>query len=319
MDVASPAEETDFGGDVRAGLSATPKRLDCRYFYDAEGSRLFDAICQVPEYYPPTAEREILQAHAGELAAGLEAATSLWELGSGSAAKTRLVIEAMLARGPLTYVPIDISKAALDESAAGLLRDYPALRIRSIHGDYSAGLRRLAEQRLPKLLLWLGSNVGNFDRAAAASFLSRLRAALVPSDLLLLGVDLRKEPAVLEAAYDDAQGVTAAFNLNLLARINRELEGHFDLAQFRHRARYDAQRGCVEMHLVSQKAQRVRIDRLALDIAFDAGEAIHTESSYKYSPEELEALAEAAGLRIDQLWTDRAGRFADLVLSPLPR
>ena len=311
---APPPLRPDFGADVRAGLGASPKRLDCRYFYDDEGSRLFEAICGLPEYYPPAAEREILEAHAEEIAAA--GGAELWELGSGSAVKTRWILEALLRRGPLGYVAIDISRAALEASAAALLESYPALSMRCLHADYEAGLRRVAEAPGPKLLLWLGSNVGNFARAEAAAFLRRARAALSSRDRFLVGVDLRKDTAALEAAYDDAAGVTAAFNLNLLVRINRELGGRFELAAFRHRASYDAAAGRVDMHLVSLRDQRVRIDGLDLEVAFQAGEAIHTESSYKYGPEELDALADEGGFRIERDWRDRAGRFADLLLAP---
>ncbi len=313
---AEAVDGGDFAADVRAGLEARPRRLSCRWFYDAEGSRLFEAICGVPEYYPPRAEREILERRAAEILDRVGSVDSVWEFGSGSAVKTRLLLEPLLREGPATYVAVDISRSALEESAASLLGSYPSLRVLAVHGDYEEGLRRLSGWAQPKLLLWLGSNVGNFDRAEAARFLRRVREALGPADRLLLGVDLRKERATLEAAYDDAQGVTAAFNLNLLARINRELGGQFDLAGFRHLARYDVVRGCVDMFLVSRRAQRVRIEGLDLELSFEPGEEIHTESSHKYSREELAELALASELRIDRLWTDDDGRFADLLLAP---
>lgn len=319
-----------FARDVRAGLTASPKRLSCVYFYDHEGSRLFDAICGLPEYYLTRAEREIFERHADEIAAALPAGAALIELGSGSAAKTRLVIEALLRRArpasppeegagrrALVYVPVDVSPSALRESTRALLADYPTLTVHAIAGEYEEGLRRLARVAgHPALILWLGSSIGNLDRDDARTFLGRVRAAMAPEDRLLVGIDLRKDRAVLEPAYDDAQGVTARFNRNLLARINRELGGRFDLGTFAHRARYDAAAGRIEMYLVSTRAQRVAIDALGLTVPFEAGEAIHTENSYKYSPEEIASLFTGAGLRLVGRWLDGAGRFSSNLCAP---
>jgi dimethylhistidine N-methyltransferase len=301
-----------FGLDVAAGLTSTPKRLPCRYFYDREGSLLFEAICELPEYYLPRAEREILRARGAQLVSLLPGEVTLAELGSGNAAKTRLVIEALLARqASLCYVPVDICRSVLEDSARQLLADYARLEIIAVAGEYHEGLRHLKPAGArARLILWLGSNVGNFDRAEAGQFLRSVRETMAPSDRMLVGIDLRKDAAVLERAYDDAQGVTARFNLNLLARVNRELGGHFDLGQFRHRAVYAVEVGRVEMYLVSMRAQRVAMDQLGLQVELAEGETIHTENSYKYSTAEIMALAAAAGLRLERQWFDRERRFS---------
>jgi len=315
----SEDRKTAFARDVCAGLRQQPKRLSCRYFYDHIGSQLFEAICDLPEYYLTRAEREILQAHADELAARVARDTVLVELGSGSAAKTRLLIDALLRRhGTLQYVPVDISKSALEDSSRELMRDFPTLEVLGLATEYEEGLLHLRKElRGPKLILWLGSNVGNFDRPAAAEFLQRVRAAMNESDRLLAGIDLRKDRAMLEPAYDDAQGITARFNLNLLTRINRELGGHFDLATFRHHAIYQEEAGRIEMYLVSQQAQRVRIDNLDMELSLEAGEAIHTENSYKYSLPEIEGLAAAASLRGAGQWFDSKRRFSLNLFAPV--
>lgn len=313
--LAVPEAEATFVEDVRRGLTRAPiKQLACQYFYDELGSKLFEEICTLEEYYPPRAEREILEAHAAELA-GPRAA--LVELGSGSATKTRIVIEAMLARhGSLVYVPIDVSHTMLIESSEALVADHPGLHVLGIAAEYQAGLEELARRDLgPKLVLWLGSNIGNFDRPSAAAFLRRVASTMTREDRLLVGADLRKDKRTLEAAYDDARGVTAAFNKNVLVRINRELGGHFDLDAFRHRAVYLEDEGKIEMHLVSTRAQVVHIDALDLDVAFAEGEHIHTEDSYKYSRDELATLADRAGLEILAEWTDQAGRFSETLFA----
>lgn len=301
-----------FARDVRAGLTVSPKSLPCRYFYDREGSLLFEQICELPEYYLPRAEREILEARAPDLASRFAKRVTMVELGSGSAAKTRILIEAFLRRHEaLRYVPVDISRAMLEESARALLDAYPALEVLAVAGDYLDGLRYLGtEEDHPTLFVWLGSSIGNLERQEAAAFLRRLRHAMSAQDRLLVGIDLRKDRAVLERAYDDSRGVTARFNQNILARINRELGGHFDLETFQHRAVYDEEIGRIEMYLVSARAQQVRLDRLGLTVGFDAGEAIHTENSYKYSLAEIEGLARGGGLRIDAQWLDSGGRFS---------
>ena len=308
----------DLAREVRRGLRSSPKRIPCRFFYDAEGSRLFEEICELPEYYLTRAEDEILAERAGEIAELVPAGADLVELGSGSARKTSRLIRAMLARsGTLCYVPIDISPTALEASSERLLECHPALSIRGIAAEYEAGLAWLEEMPSSgRLVLLLGSNIGNFDRKGAAELLRRLGRRLAPGDRLLVGIDLRKERSVLERAYDDARGVTARFNKNLLVRMNAELGSDFDPADFRHLAFYVEDAGRIEMHLESRRAHRVRIERLAMDVHLAAGERIHTEDSYKYSPEEIEGLARAAGLERVVSWTDRRELFSLNVLAP---
>jgi L-histidine Nalpha-methyltransferase len=307
----------DFAADVRQGLTAERKFLLPKYFYDELGSRLFDAICLVPEYYLTRAEADIFARHAAEIVEKARAGArrlTLFELGSGSAAKTRRIIDALLAtQTHLRYVPVDISTAALEESASALLGDYEGLSVTAYAADYDTALPRLAESFEDDgraLVLFLGSNIGNFDRAEARDFLRRVRAVLRAGDCLLLGADLKKDAATLEAAYDDPLGVTAAFNLNLLARINRELGADFSISDFRHVALYDETEGRVEMHLESAREQTVRIDALGLPLDFRAGERIHTENSYKYSLDELSALAADTNFERTRTWLDPAERFS---------
>lgn len=317
-EILSPSS-SDFADDVRQGLEARAKHLSCKYFYDEEGSRLFEAICDLPEYYPTRAERAILEQHAPAIVRKLTSRTSMIELGSGSSTKTRLLIDAFLAaHGRLRYLPLDVSPTMLAESCAQLARSRPTLELVPIAAEYEPGLERVRELEAgrPKLILWLGSSIGNYAPAEAGVFLQSLRAMLAPADRLLVGIDLRKGRDVLERAYDDASGVTARFNLNLLQRINRELGGHFELSRFAHRAHWNERAGCVEMYLVSRGAQRVRIDDLGIDVDFSDGEAIHTESSYKYAPAEIDALAADASLAVEQRWTDGLGRFSLNLLAP---
>jgi dimethylhistidine N-methyltransferase len=308
----SDGQVAEFAREVEIGLTASPKRLPCRYFYDQQGSLLFEEICVLPEYYLTRTEREILRERAEEIASLFGEPIAMMELGSGSAAKTRLLIEAFLRRhASLRYVPIDISPTILEESSLALLQAYPRLEIAAVAAEYEAGLRQLqAETGRPKMILWLGSNAGNLDRSEATRFLSSVRETMTDRDRLLVGIDLRKERAVLERAYDDAGGVTARFNLNLLARINRELGGHFDLTRFRHRAVYNEPIGRVEIFLDSLTAQRVRIEALDREIAFAAGEPIHTENSYKYSLAEILGLVRASGLDLERQWLDPDRRFS---------
>ena len=307
----APAPENDFARDVRAGLTAARKWLPPRWFYDALGSALFDAICFLPEYYVMRAEAEVLTAHAAEIAAALGPQVRLVELGSGAARKTRILLDAKTAA---EYVPVDIDDDMLQRSSRDLLREYPDLRVTAIRSDFtrpSVPLSLLPPSPRRTVVLFLGSTIGNLDPEEATAMLRDLRSALAPGDALLLGADLRKARAVLEPAYDDPLGVTAAFNLNLLARINRELGGHFDLASFRHRAFYDDVHGRIEMHLVSRRVQRVAIDALELEIAFADGESIHTESSYKHDAATLAALADASHFTIERTWSDPRRWFAD--------
>jgi dimethylhistidine N-methyltransferase len=318
--LAARAAEAGFAEDVRRGLTSAPKRLSPKYFYDELGSQLFEAICLLPEYYLTRAEAEIFAAHSAEIveAAARGRRVTLFELGSGSASKTRRIIEALLARQDgLLYVPVDISTAALEASAEALLEAYPALRVEAYAGEYDAALPRLAdhfEEDARALVLFLGSNVGNFDRGEARDFLRGVRRVLRDGDALLLGADLKKDAATLEAAYDDPLGVTAAFNLNLLARINRELRADFSPRGFRHVAVYDEVEGRVEMHLESLADQRVHIHALGLDVHFGEGERVHTENSYKYDPAGLAALAASAGFRLARTWLDGRQSFGSNLL-----
>jgi len=318
LETLPPADS--FADDVRRGLTAAPKILRPKYFYDSLGSRLFEAICELPEYYVTRAEAEVFHDHAGEIAAALPGRLRLVELGSGDAQKTRLLIEAMLDRqGDLDYLPIDISRSAVEQSGDRLLGAYPELRVTAYVADYQTALRSLARQPLPPgadrtLVLFLGSTIGNLDPQERVALLRDVRALLVPGDALLLGADLDKPEEILIPAYDDALGVTAAFNLNLLVRINRELGGAFDLAGFRHRARYDRELGRIEMHLESRREQTVAIRGLGLDVPFAAGETIHTESSYKFRSGQIGRLGEETGFSLRRVWYDGARRFGSHLL-----
>jgi dimethylhistidine N-methyltransferase len=307
-----------FAAETLAGLTSAPKTLPCEYLYDPLGSRLFEEICALPEYYPTRAEEEILRENAAAIANDLPKDVSVVELGSGSATKTRHLLEALLARADgLRFVPVDISRSMLVESSRDLLSDYPTLEVIGVAAEYSDGLHVVRrEVDGPRVVLWLGSNVGNLERADAAAFLAGVRADLTSDDRLLLGVDLRKEVAVLERAYDDSAGVTAAFNKNLLARINRELDGNFDLDAFAHRAPWNAEHGRMEMHLVSMHDQVARVGALDLDVVFARGETIHTESSHKYSLAEIDDLAARAGYSIANRWLDGEARFSLQLLRP---
>jgi L-histidine Nalpha-methyltransferase len=308
----SRSNQTRFADDVRLGLAADPKTLAPKYLYDALGSQLFEAISLLPEYYLTRAETEIFKSHAAEIVAQLPPPVSVVELGSGRSVKTRLLIESLLARQKrLHYQPIDISATILEQSAGELLSAYPSLQITAQVGDYTWGLgsiARHAEERL--LILFLGSNVGNYTPAEARSLLREIRSTLRPGDGLLLGADLKKPSHILELAYDDALGVTAAFNLNLLLRINRELGANFALSRFEHQAIYNEELGRVEMRLVSRTAQTVQIDKIDLKVEFQAAEAIHTESSYKYDLKELGLLAQQTGFKASRSWFDPERLFS---------
>lgn len=314
--LARSEAEDDFAADVRGGLTSDPKRLPPKYFYDQLGSQLFEAICLLPEYYLTRAENEIFERRASEIvrAASRGEPLTLLEMGSGSATKTRRIISALLERqNELLYVPVDISPAALEQSARVLLQAYPQLRVSAYASDYDTAIPRLRDNLSEggrALVLFLGSNIGNFDREGAHRFLRNLRGVMRAGDALLLGADLKKDASVLEAAYDDSLGVTAAFNLNLLARINRELRADFDLRRFRHVAHYNEAQGRVEMHIESEREQRVKIRELKLTVGFRAGERMHTENSHKYDLEELTRLASETGYTRDRTWLDDEQRFS---------
>ncbi len=302
---------------MREGLTAPSKRLPSRFFYDAEGSRLFERICDLPEYYLTRTEAEILESAGPDLAERLPDIETLIELGSGSAIKTELLIRAFEPDRELRYAPIDVSRSALEDSVARLEERHPDLEILAAVAEYETGLAALERLDLgPTLLVWLGSSIGNLERNAAGAFLDRLRCEMSLEDRLLVGIDLRKDRETLERAYDDRQGVTARFDLNLLTRINRELGADFDLDRFAHRVHYDEVSGSVQSFLESQRRQTVRIGALGLEIAFEAGERIHTEDSVKYSPEEIDALAAQAGLSLERRYLDRAQRFTLNLFAP---
>jgi L-histidine N-alpha-methyltransferase len=302
--------------DVRRGLSSQPKRFLPKYFYDQLGSQLFEAICLLPEYYLTRAENEILEHFADEIVSSLDGNTTLLEMGSGSASKTRLIIEALLRKQPgLLFVPVDISASALDSSSRILLQSYPKIRIEAYAADYFAGLAELGKKpRARTLALFLGSNVSNFDPEEALKFLRALRQVLRDGDALLLGADLKKDKSVLEAAYNDALGVTAAFNLNVLARINRELGGNFDLRAFQHRAFYNEAPGRVEIYIESTRDQTVSISQLGIEVQFRTGEQIHTENSYKYDLNDIARLASATGFTHARTWLDQKKQFSSNLL-----
>ena len=306
--------EQSFAADVQAGLNrAGQKELPSKYLYDTVGSRLFDVITALPEYGVTRAEERILREHATEIVELLHTPLTVAELGSGSGQKTRGLLEALCHRDPTSYYPIEISPAAL-AMCKREVGDIQAISILGLERDYLDGLAEVAAQRRngkPLLVLFLGSTIGNFDPPAAASFLQELRGLLQPGDSLLLGTDLEKPVPVLLDAYDDPIGVTAAFNLNLLGRINRELDGHFDLAQFDHEARFNTIARRVEMHLRSNRRQRVAIEKADLSVTFEEGETIWTESSHKYSCAEVLRMAQASGFRCEAQWIDREWLFAE--------
>ena len=312
-----PARVSSFAEDVRSGLGTRPLSLSPKYFYDDLGSALFEAITRLPEYYLSRVERDLLATYGREIAAALGGPLELVELGSGSAIKTRLLIDAILERQPsLTYHPVDISAEAVTESSLALVGSYERLHVVAYASDYFPLLR---EKRLVThgrvLALFLGSNIGNFEPSEARELLRLLAAARHPGDGLLIGYDLKKDPSILELAYDDPTGVTAAFNKNLLARMNRELSADFDLHGFRFRARWNEQLGAVESFLVSERAQQVRIAVAGITVDFADGDAIHTESSYKFTREEVVALARECGFAEQKTYTDAAGRYALTLLT----
>ncbi len=301
-----------FARDIIKGLQAQPKHLSCHYFYDQRGSALFEAICALPEYYLTRAESQILSTHADEIVSSFEQNVSLVEFGSGSAVKTRLLIEAFCRhQKSLLYAPVDISRTALELSALELLKDYKNLQILGVSGLYEEGLAHLHQAiSSPRLILFLGSSIGNFTAAEAARFLAEVATHMDADDRLLIGMDLHKDRAVLERAYDDAQGVTADFNLNLLTRINGEFAANFDLAGFAHRAHYNEEERRIEMHLVSRRAQGVTIKELDLEISFAEDEYIHTENSHKYRQCDIEHLLQRGGFVLEHQYFDDQQRFS---------
>lgn len=295
--------------EVRAGLSARPKTLPSKYFYDARGSRLFDEITRLPEYYLTRAERTLLEEWIPAWVAELRP-RSLVELGAGSAEKTRIILSAMTRLGTAElYVPVDMSGAFLHEIAARLRDDYPTLAIAPLVADLTRPFELPADLPGPTLFAFLGSTIGNFEGDDAVRLLRRVRSAMSPGDRFLLGVDLKKDPGVLEAAYNDSRGVTAQFNRNILRVLNRELGADFDPQGFEHRAFYAAARARIEMHLVASRDQEVRIPGIGA-IRFREGETIRTEVSCKYDRARVEDLFRGAGLSLHEWVPDRQGWFA---------
>ena len=303
--------------DALRGLTADPKWLPPKWFYDQRGSELFEEITLLPEYYPTRAEREILVERAAEIAAASGAGT-LIELGSGSSTKTTLLLDALRDLGTLSrYVPIDVSESALEGSGTALLANYPGLTVQAIVGDFEHGLPQLAPDDAPRLVIFLGGTIGNLPPIERADFLAGLRSGLTDRDALLLGTDLVKDPATLVAAYDDAAGVTAAFNKNVLSVLNRELGADFDLEAFEHVALWDPAAEWIEMRLRSVAAQTVKVPGLDLAVTFAAGEEMRTEISAKFRREGVEAELAAAGFVLRSWWTDSESRFALSLAKPV--
>ncbi len=307
-----PALTASFADDVRAGLTAREKYLAPKYFYDSLGSALFEAICELPEYYLTRCETEILDRYAPEMLATLGGPVELVEFGSGSARKTRVVVAAALeAQDALTYHPIDISPSALVAASSALVGEFGRLTVSAYASDYVDVLANARLRTSARVLaMFLGSNIGNYEPEGAVELLRAMSASFKPGDGLLLGTDLKKDAAILERAYNDPTGVTAAFDKNVLARINRELGGGFDLDAFAFAARYDATRGSVDSFLIAQRGMSVPIAELGLDVRFSVAETIHTESSHKFSADDIAALAAQSGFRVVRAWTDDAERFA---------
>ena len=303
-----------FRQDVLSGLRTRPRSLPCKYLYDERGSELFERICDLDEYYPTRTELSIMHRCVPEMARRLGPLCMIIEYGSGSSLKTRILLEAL--DDPVAYVPVDISRDFLLRSAGSVDRCHPDLEVLPVCADFTEPFALPLAKRPAKrrIVYFPGSTIGNFDPDDVVRFLGLVRRQCGPYGGLLIGVDLPKDRAVLEAAYDDARGVTAEFNRNLLRRLNRELDADFDLSAWSHRAVYDATLGRVEMHLVSERAQRVRIGDTRLD--FQAGESIHTESSYKYALERFEAFAREAGLAVRDVWTDDRELFSVQYLIP---
>jgi dimethylhistidine N-methyltransferase len=297
-----------FRADVLAGLRRTHKRLPCKYFYDDVGSQLFDRICELPEYYPTRTELAILHADAPAMACRLGPDCLIIEYGSGSSTKTRLLLDAL--DRPAGYLPVDISREHLERSAAALAAEFLGLAVLPVCADFTRHIELPpgVPAASKRVVYFPGSTIGNFAPPAARRLLAGMARLVGRDGGVLVGVDLKKDPKVIEAAYDDAAGVTAAFNRNLLARINRELGGDFRLDEFLHHALYNPTRGRIEMHLISRRRHTVRIGGEC--IAFDEGEAILTECSYKYTVRGFQALAASAGLRARQVWTDKRRWFS---------
>jgi dimethylhistidine N-methyltransferase len=303
------AENTGFAADVLAGLGKTPKTLPAKYFYDEAGSLLFERITDLPEYYPTRREMKILRDHAADIATLIPQDSALIEFGSGSSKKARILLSAVASK-LAAYVPVDICREMIEQEAAELRPDFPGLKVLPVTADicFPFELPEEAKAAKARIGFFPGSTIGNFEPHEAASFLRNAAQILGPGATLVIGADLIKDVDVLNAAYNDAAGVTAEFNFNLLKRINRELDGTFTLDTFEHHAFFNRERNRVEMHLASLKRQKVKVAGQTFD--FRAGETIHTENSYKYSVESLGALARGVGWLPVGLWTDAAKYFS---------
>lgn len=311
--IKSPAVlASPIAAEVLSGLSARPRRLPPKLFYDAAGSHLFEQITETPEYYPTRTERAILKKYAGEIIRQAGNNLTLVELGAGSASKTQVLIEALLRRQlRADFFPVDVSSSALQGALATLNGHFPRLRVSPIVADYTHLLPDLKSLPGRKLVLFIGSTIGNFEPDEAQAFLKSVHRSLQPGDALLIGFDLIKDANVLHAAYNDAQGVTAAFNKNMLVRINRELGGSFDVDAFEHVAFWNRRKSRIEMHLESTYEQTVWVQDLGRGFHFEKGERIHTENSYKFNRGSIARLLRRSGFKVEKSWTDAKGWFCE--------
>lgn len=321
MESSTSTELSHFAEDVLRGLSSTPKELSSKYFYDDEGSRLFQEIMKLPEYYLTGCEKEIFSRQTEEIFrafANGDRAFDLIELGAGDGSKTAVLVEHFLKQNAdITYSPIDISQEALDALTDKFKREFPALKMNAMNGDYFKILESLKNHsKRRKILLFLGSNIGNFGRDQAIDFFRSLRAVMNDDDLLFIGFDLQKDPHVIAAAYDDAAGVTAKFNLNLLTRINNELGGSFEIDKFTHYANYRPIEGSARSFLISREKQTVNIESLGRSFDFDQWEAVFMEISQKYSHQMIKELATASGFEITENFCDSRNYYCDSLWQP---
>jgi len=315
MAVKSPAVlVSPIADEVVRGLSAQPRTLPPKLFYDAAGSHLFEQITETPEYYPTRTERAILKKYSGEIVEQAGTNLTLVELGAGSASKTQVLIEALLRRQlRADFYPVDVSSSALQGALATLNGHFPRLRVSPVVADYTHKIPDLNALPGRKLVLFIGSTIGNFEPDEAMAFLKSVHQSLQPGDALLIGFDLIKNSAILHAAYNDAQGVTAAFNKNMLVRINRELGGSFDLDGFEHVAFWNRRKSRIEMHLESLYEQTVWIQDLGRGFHFERGERIHTENSYKFNERSIARLLRRSGFKPEKYWTDTQGWFCEVL------
>ena len=300
---------------VLHGLTSQPKALPPMLFYDAAGSALFEQITELPEYYLTKTEQAIFEQHADDMVQSASAASAIIELGAGTAKKTMLVLRASLRRHrAVTFIPVDVSGFALEAARHRVRSELPQVAVHPLVLDFTRDSSMFATVPGRKLVLFIGSSIGNFEPMAAGALLRRLRSSLAPGDALLLGTDMRKPEDILLRAYNDSAGVTAQFNLNLLTRLNREFEADFDLNRFAHRAIWNERDSRIEMHLESLARQTVSIGALDLKIPFDRGESIHTENSYKFTPQMIESLAANSGFQIERRWSDPRAWFTVTLL-----